>query len=187
MLRTLWNKLWNRDRALPGAKRRRTDRHLSYRPWLEPLEARELPALPGGGLIASTVLRPVSTLYQTGIQQPGGTTPIQVTVAENSPATVIDMGPVFAAIRGLQHQDGLRLSILGNTNSALVTAELSDSALTLTYVRDHYGSATVVVCATDADGVSVQQTLLVTVCPLTPAVVVGGGAKAAAVPLGIRH
>jgi hypothetical protein len=140
---------------------------VSYRPWLEPLEARELPALPGSGLIAPALPAWISTSHQTGGQLPGGTTPIRVTVTENSAPTVIDMGPIFAAIPGLQYQDGLRLSVLGNTNSALVQTTLSDSALTLTYQKNQYGSATIVVCATDADGVSVQQTLLVTVRPLT--------------------
>jgi hypothetical protein len=90
---------------------------------------------------------------------------MRVTVAQNSPATVIDLGPVFAAMPGIQHQDGLHLAIVGNTNSRLVTAELSEAALTLTYTRGQCGTATITVNATDADRVSVQQTVVVTVRP----------------------
>jgi hypothetical protein len=162
MFRALWRRLWNGDRVIPANPRR------TYRPWLESLEDRALPALSGGGLIAP----PVSCAFRLPLQGigqlPGGTAPIQVTVAENAPATVIDLGPVFASVRGLQYQDGLRLSVLGNTNSALVRTELSDSALTLSYTRGRCGTAAIAVCATDADGVSVQQTLMVTVRPLTP-------------------
>jgi hypothetical protein len=92
-----------------------------------------------------------------------------VTVNENSSATVINLGAAFGAVSGLQHGDGLRLSILGNTNSALVKTDLSEAALTLTYAQGRYGTATITVCATDADGVSVKQTFLVTVRPLLPA------------------
>jgi hypothetical protein len=105
---------------------------------------------------------------------------MQVTVAENSPATVIDLDTVFAAVPGIQHADGLRYSVLSNSNSALVRTELSDADLILTYMRGRFGTATIGVCATDADGVSVQQRLLVTVRPL---ISVGVGATPASAHL----
>ncbi len=189
MLVALCRRLWNGNRVLPRGTCHRRNRHLSYRPWLEPLEARELPALPAGGLIAPALPDLVGTPYQTAGPLPGGAAPIHVTVTQNAPATVIDLGPVFAAIRGLQHEDGLRLAVLANTNSALIRTELSDSALTLTYRRDQCGTATVVVCATDADGVSVQQSLLITVRPLNPVGAVVAGPLPASphlsTPLGI--
>jgi hypothetical protein len=142
---------------------------------LEPLECRALPAFVGGAFVAPALQaapvmsQPIVFLWS------GRTTPINVTVAENTRETVIDMGPVFAAIPGFQHQDVLHLSVLGNTNSALVRTELSDSALILTYRVGHTGRATIVVCATDADGVSVRQTLRVTVCPVRAAGTTGAG------------
>jgi hypothetical protein len=90
-----------------------------------------------------------------------------LTVAQNAPATVIDLDSVFAAVPGIQHEDGLQYSVLGNTNPALVGTELSDAALILTCIRGRTGTSTIVVCATDADGVSVQQRILVTVRPLS--------------------
>jgi hypothetical protein len=128
-----------------------------------------LPALLGGGLQALAPPDAGSVPQQTAGRPPGGTTPICVTVAPNSAETVIDLGPVFAALPGIQHQDGLQLAILGNTNSRLVTAELSEAALSLTYTRGQCGTATITVAATDADGVSVQQTVVVMICPLSPA------------------
>jgi hypothetical protein len=97
-----------------------------------------------------------------------GTTPICVTVDQDSPETVIDLGAAFAAARGLQHGDGLKLAILGNTNSGLVRTDLSEAALTLCYSRGKYGEATITACATDADGVSAKQTFLITVRPARP-------------------
>jgi hypothetical protein len=100
-------------------------------------------------------------------------TPPRVTVNQGSPETVIDLGPVFGAMSGIHHGDGLNLSIMGNTNSGLVEADLSEAALILTYVPGKSGTATITVVATDADGVSVEQTVLVTVRPPTPAGTVG--------------
>jgi hypothetical protein len=108
----------------------------------------------------------VSGLQQLGSKPSAAANPIRVTVAENSPDTVVDLGAVFRAVSGIQQKDGLQLALLGNTNSGLVKTDLSATVLTLTYARGKSGQATVTVSATDADGVSVQQTLLVTVRPL---------------------
>jgi hypothetical protein len=128
------------------------------------------PAASGSGAFA-VALAPgaVSGLPQTGSKPPGGTTPIQVSVNENSSATVINLDAAFGGVSGLQHADGLKFSILGNTTPTLVKTDLSEAALTLTYARGKCGTAIITVCATDADGVSVKLTLLVTVRPLIPA------------------
>jgi len=123
-----------------------------------------------------------SVPQQTGSPSPGAATPICVTVDLNSPETVINLGPVFAAMRGIQHEEGLQLAILSNTNSGLVRPDLSGTALTLTYTRGQYGTATITVNATDLDRVSVQQTVVVTVRPLSPA----GAASVTAIPVGPR-
>jgi hypothetical protein len=96
----------------------------------------------------------------------GGSTPIRVTVPENSPKTLIDLGAAFKAMKGIRFAGGLKLSVIGNTNSGLVRTDLSGAALTMNYARGKYGTATITVCATDADGVSRQVTLLVTVRPV---------------------
>src|SRR5262249_14019820 len=95
---------------------------------------------------------------------------LQVTVSQNASNTVLDLGPAFAAMPGLQHAAGLHLAVLGNTNARLVTPDLSGSALTLTYTRGLFGTATLTVNATDAGGVCAQQTVVVTVLPLRPVV-----------------
>jgi hypothetical protein len=77
-------------------------------------------------------------------------------------------------VGGLQQADGLKFSVLGNTDSGLVKTTLSEAALTLTYTRGKSGMATITLCATDADGVSVKRALLVTVSPLGPAGAVSG-------------
>jgi hypothetical protein len=95
-----------------------------------------------------------------------GVQEMQVTVRENSPKTVIDLGPVFAQMSGIQHEDGLQLSLLGNTNPGLVKTNLSEGELALTYAPSKCGTASIIVGATDADGVSVRENILVTVLPL---------------------
>jgi hypothetical protein len=143
---------------------------LSCRPRLEPLEDRMMPALTGGLLAIHPLLSVASPAAAS--TRSGSPTPICVTVAENSPATVIDLSAVYASVSGLQHDDGLKFSVLGNTNPGLVKTNLSEATLTLTYAQGKSGTATITVCATDADGVSVKRTILVTVRPLNPAAVV---------------
>jgi hypothetical protein len=95
-------------------------------------------------------------------------TPIAVTVNVGASPTVIDLGTVFAKVTGIRSKDGLHLALLGNTNSRLVKTGLSEAALTLTFTPGMIGKATITVSATDADGVSVQETLVVTVLPRLP-------------------
>ncbi len=174
MFLSLWRRLRNRNPVLPRGKCPRGGRHLSYRPGLEPLEDRALPALWAGGLFAfAPVPSAVSGPSQTAGTPPGGATQTSVTVQQNSPETVIDLGAVFGAMPALRPGDGLKLAVLGNTNSALVQTDLSGAALTLTYARERSGTAVIAVGATDADGVSVQQSLVVTVQPPRPAGTVG--------------
>jgi hypothetical protein len=99
---------------------------------------------------------------------------MNVTVMQNSPRTVLDLGPVFAQMSGVQPEGGLQLSLLGNSNPGLVKADLSEGELTLTYTPSQCGVATIGLAATDADGVSVRENLLVTVLPLLPPVLWGG-------------
>jgi hypothetical protein len=163
MFFSFWRGLWNRHRVPSGG-----GRHHSCQPRLETLEDRTLPAVWGGAILAP-IPGPVVGVRPAGSRPPGGTSQICVTVDQNARPTVIDLGAAFGGVSGLQHRDGLKLSILGNTNASLVSTNLSEAALTLTYARGESGTATITVCATDADGVSVKQTLLVTVRPLSPA------------------
>src|SRR5262249_38564219 len=91
---------------------------------------------------------------------------MRLTVAGNSPRTVIDLAPVFGARGGPRPQDGLQLAVLGTATSVLVRADLSAAKLILSYVPGQSGEATITVCATYPSGVSVQGQILVTVLPL---------------------
>jgi len=168
MFLSLWRRVWSGNPVPSTAKCRQTGQH-SNRPWLEPLEDRLLPATwvgAGFGLVPSTFSDPALVASPTISRTVVGSTPIQVSVTENSPPTVINLGTAFSGVSGLQHADGLKYSILGNTNIGLVRPSLSESALTLTYAAGKSGTATITVCATDADGVSVKRTVQVTVYPL---------------------
>jgi len=167
MFISLWRRLRNQHPGLSRGKSLQGGRPISSKPRLEPLEDRLLPALAAGGILdIATVPGVVSGPQPIGVLLPGGPRPIPVTVASNSSPIVIDLGRVFAAMSGIRQGNGLKLSILGNTNSGLVRTDLSKMALTLTFTAGRSGTATITVGATDSDGVSVQQTLLVTVAPL---------------------
>jgi hypothetical protein len=122
-----------------------------------------MPALASGVLTIAPALSAASA--PTTSTRPGYIAPVNVTVNENAPPTVMDLRVVFASVNGLQHSDGLKFAILGNTNPQLVQTTLSDAALRLTYTQGMSGTATITVCATDADGVSVKRTIQVTVLP----------------------
>lgn len=182
---------WRRRRNSPPGRfqgeRAPGARHPSYRPQLDPLEDRVLLAsLPGATLVPSPVrplspvvppashgaalTAPLGGLRPVGATPPGGGNQMRVTVDEGARDTVIDLGPVFDTISSIHHENGLRLSMLGNTNSGLVTTDLSEAALTLSYARGACGTATITVGATDVDGVSARETIVVTVRPRLPAV-----------------
>jgi hypothetical protein len=185
--------LWRRLRGGSGPSRVRRHlgaRHASYRPQLDALEDRLLPApvggvlgLTAGGLAYGVFARlavvpaaspgPVTAPQLTGGKLPAASNQMWVTRDENSTASVIDLGAVFAAMRDIHPRGGLQLSILGNTNPGLVTTDLSGADLTLTYARGKHGTATITVGATDADGVSVRETIFVTVRPRPPAPTAG--------------
>jgi hypothetical protein len=128
-----------------------------------------VPAPLGGGVFSFALVPVTVSAFPPAGKTPGGTSPICVTVFENASETVINLSTAFATVGGLQHRDGLKLSILGNTNRGLVSTDLSEAALTLTYARGKSGTATITLCATDADGVSVKRSLVVTVrLPIPP-------------------
>jgi hypothetical protein len=123
--------------------------------------------------VAAAAPDPLTGFQQTGSKSPAASNQMRVTLDENSAASVIELGAVFAARRDIHPEDGLQLSILGNTNPGLVTTDLSGADLTLTYARGKHGTATITVGATDADGVSVREIILVTVRPRPPAPTTG--------------
>ena len=136
---------------------------------------------------AAPVPGSLSGLPQPGSKPPAVVTPIGVMVAQNAPETVIDLGAAFAATSGIQHADGLKLAVLGNTNSGLVKTDLSEASLTLTYAAGKCGTATITVAATDADGVSVKQTILVTVRPASPTSYVSSAPIPTGMPTVMMH
>jgi hypothetical protein len=172
---SFWNRLWNGLPVAPRGKAPRAGRP----PRLEALEDRMMPTWSGGVAFAALAPGAVASPSPTprvaaAVGSAGSAALISLSVAENSPAAVIDLRAAYAVVAGLQHGDGLKLSILGNTNPGLVRTNLSEAALTLTFARGKSGTATITLCATDADGVSVKRALQVTVRPPSPAVVVYG-------------
>jgi hypothetical protein len=119
-------------------------------------------AIPASGSLSG--LQPIRS-------QPAGEAANQmnVTVGENATKSVIDLGLIFANSSGIHAEDGLQLSLLGNTNPGLVKPQLSEGELTLSYTPSKSGTATITVGATDADGSCVQINILVTVIPPRPA------------------
>ena len=161
-------------------------RRSTFRPQIEALEDRMAlatlnyivpPLTLAGGVFPAVAPAPprisgiavsgaLTGLQPIGSQSAGaGVHEMQVTVRENSPKTIIDLGPIFAQISGIQHEDGLQMSLLSNSNPGLVKTDLSEGQLALTYTPSKCGTASITVGATDADGVSVRENILVTVLP----------------------
>lgn len=94
-----------------------------------------------------------------------------IVVNESSVDTVIDLSTVFDDVDILTNGDLLTHALVSNSNSSLVTATLGGTVLTLDYSNHQFGSASIVVRATDALGGFVDETISVTVVPVAPSIV----------------
>jgi hypothetical protein len=187
MFISLWRRLQRSDRISCRGRELPKNQRPSFRPKLESLEDRTLPASLVYGILpertegttsaafAPPPPRPVVIAASSTLSglQPIGSQPNslaanqkKVTVVENAPKSVIDLGPIFAQMNGVHPEDGLQVSLLGNTNPGLVKANLSEGELTITYTPSHCGTATITVAATAADGMSVRVNIHVTVLPM---------------------
>jgi hypothetical protein len=186
MFFSLWRRLRSSSSGPSRRKRCLGVRQVSFRPQLDPLEDRLLPAPVAAGILtldsgpstlqqaaAAPLPGAVIDLQQTGLTPPAASNQMKVTLNENSAANVVPLGAVFAAMSDIHPKDGLQLSILGNTNPGLVTTDLSGADLSLTCAPGKLGTATITVGAIDADGVSVRETIIVTVRPLQSAPTAG--------------
>jgi hypothetical protein len=87
-----------------------------------------------------------------------------VLAVENDPDTELSLAAAFADV---DIGDSLTLSVSGNTNPGLVTADLIGTQLTLSYLPDQSGTAEITVRATESTGPGlwVEDTFTVTVNP----------------------
>ncbi|HEY7422809.1 MAG TPA: hypothetical protein VH682_00985 [Gemmataceae bacterium] len=170
MFDLLWRTLWKNKVGLSRGERLRKERHKSSRPQLEALEDRMMPTL-WPGMVPPPVAAPTPPPAQSTAPQPFSNLQSvmdpnhMVVMVRGNAATTLNLDQVFAAQSGLQYQDGLQWSMLGNTNAALVTPDLSEAELTLQVNPGQWGLATITVGATDADGVSEQESIVVAVEP----------------------
>jgi hypothetical protein len=188
MRNSFWRKLWTMDPISPRENNRPKRRHFAFQPKLESLEDRTLPAplvfgiLPpalDGNASAGCAPLPLQPVVIAAPCATNGSEPtrgqpanvaanqLRVTILENSPASVIDLGPLFAQISSVHPAEGLQLSLLGNTNPGLVKTDLSEGELTLTFAASQCGTASITVGATDADGASMRENILVIVLPIS--------------------
>lgn len=86
-----------------------------------------------------------------------------VTVNMNAPPTTISLEGVFSDPDISTDGDSLSYSLALNTNPGIVNATLNDTDLILTYETGQSGVAEITVRATDASGLFVEDTVLVTV------------------------
>ena len=92
-----------------------------------------------------------------------------LSVSEDAPDSVLDLSGTFADVDVATNGDGLTLSVVGNSNPALVTTALVGTTLSLDYQPNQHGSATITVRATDSSGAFVEDTFVVTVTPVDDA------------------
>ena len=94
-----------------------------------------------------------------------------ITVSQNAPDTVIDLGTVFQDAE--TPDSDLVYSVQANSNPALVsaTADNTGDSLTLHYQPNQTGTATITVRATDAAGLYAEDSFVVTVNVSPPAMI----------------
>jgi len=139
----------------------------SSRPRLELLENRWLPAPWVGSITGVLPGAVLGAAGQVGSIRPGSAaaTQVNVTVPMNSGYSVQNLSKVLSGWKGWRYQNPPRISVVRNTNRALVTTRLTDTELKLSYTAGMSGTALVTVGLTDAAGVSAQITFDITVQP----------------------
>ena len=111
-------------------------------------------------LSGASVAQSVSIVITGANDAPVVSTPAPpVVVNEDDANTTIDISSIFTDVDNAS----LSYSIVSNDSPSLVDATISGSTVTLDYLADQFGSANVVVRATDTDGATEDHTLLVTV------------------------
>jgi hypothetical protein len=149
----------------------------SSRPRLEPLENRWLPAPLVGSLASALRGNVLAAVGHVGLIRPeiapagrgrttaAGPMQVEVTVPMNSGSSVYDLSQVLAGWEGWGYRNPPRISVVRNTNQAVVTTRLTDTDLRLSYAAGKSGTARVTVGLTDAAGVSTQVVFDITVEP----------------------
>jgi hypothetical protein len=178
MVPHFWRPWWDNKPGAAQAKRRAANGPgRSSRPRLEALENRWLPAPWVGSLAGSLPGDVLAAAGHVGPMSPGGASAgkggitaaaaiqVVVTVPMNSGPSVYDLSKVLAGWEGWGYQDPPRISVVRNTNQALVTTRLTDTELKLSYTPGMSGTGCVTVGLTDAAGVSAQVTFAITVQP----------------------
>ncbi len=123
----------------------------------------------GGLAVSSTFLVTVNPVNdQPVVVSPAG----PVVVDEDASDSSINLAVVFDDVDIATDGDVLSYSVVSNSNSSLVSSGLVTSTLSLDYQPDQFGSATIVVRATDLAGEFRDETILVTVAPVNDAPVV---------------
>ena len=88
---------------------------------------------------------------------------VPIVVNEDAADTVIDLSLVFDDVDIFTNGDVLSYSLVSNSNSGLVATLFAGNNVTLDYLADQFGSANIIVRATDLAGRSVTETIDVTV------------------------
>ncbi len=92
-----------------------------------------------------------------------------VTVDEDTDDWTFDLTTVFDDVDIITNSDSLVFSVVANDNEGLVVASIADSTLTFDYQENQNGTATIVVRATDMDGLFAEETIPLTVDPVNDA------------------
>ena len=117
-----------------------------------------------GGLFVETTFRITINPVNDDPFVANPVTPIVVN--EDAVDTLIDLSGVFDDVDILTNGDVLSYSLVSNTDPTLVATNLVGSNFTLDFQDNQFGTATIVVRATDLAGKSVTETINITVNPV---------------------
>ncbi len=91
---------------------------------------------------------------------------VPIVVNEDAASTVLDLDTVFDDVDIFTDGDVLGYSLVSSDNPALVATLFVGSNFTLDYQADRFGTATIVVLATDLAGRTVSESISITVNPV---------------------
>lgn len=143
-----------------------TDIRLTFAPNASGIADITVRATDKGGLFAEDTFR-VTVLIQN--DPPFLVNPIaDRTVDEDAPPLNVSLAGVFNDT-DIPSGDVLMLTVSGNSNPSLVSTQINGTTLTLTFLPNQNGQATITVRATDQAGAFVEDSFVVTVRPINDA------------------
>jgi hypothetical protein len=112
---------------------------------------------------ATTTTTSLSLHITPSPDTPTASTPAPISVDEDAITSTVDLSTIFSDVDIASDSESLTFTVENNDNEALLEASITGSILSLDYLDDANGSATITVRATDDEGLYAETTFDTTV------------------------